>query len=84
MNKKVDIIRYRHDVIIHYHALPRGVVLQETVDVFGQIEDDDHQKQHGDGEKECTDVLLEDICVYLSHPVFFIDARLRDCVTRDS
>ena len=42
-------------------------MLQETVDVFGHIEDDDDQNQHRDGEKESPQVLLEDICVYFFH-----------------
>jgi hypothetical protein len=67
MDEKVYIIRYGHDVIVHDHLSQRRIVLQEAVDVLRQVEDDDDQDQHRDGEEERPDVFLEDICVYLSH-----------------
>ena len=73
MDEQVDLIRYRHDGVVDHHPLPRRIVFQEAVDVFGHIENDNDQNQHRDGKKESAKILLEDICVYFSHSVSAFD-----------
>ena len=67
MDEEINIIRNRHEIIVHYHPLPRRIVLQEAVDVIRHVENDDDQDEHRNGEEKRADEFLEYVEVDLLH-----------------
>ena len=69
IDEKVDEIRYERDVVMKDHLIKRGVVFDEAVDIFGNVEHYHHDNEKTDGKEKSANELSENIPVYLSHHI---------------
>jgi hypothetical protein len=70
VTEKIDEIRKKIKVIIENDSFEGGLLGNEFIDIFRQVENNDNQDQQGNRIEKCTQELFNDIVIDGFHRYF--------------